>query len=164
MKKDEEDGSHFARKHFAEDVGLVFEQEGMPRMAGRILGWLLICETPQTSLQELAEVLRASKGSISTMSRMLIQMRLAERVSLPGHRRDYVRLKPGSWSEWFAEEVAKISSMRELAERGLEMLDGKPASVRERLAEMRDLFAFLEQEYPLMLERWDAMRKRKKKA
>lgn len=29
-------------KHFMEDIGLFFEQMGLPRMAGRILGVLLI--------------------------------------------------------------------------------------------------------------------------
>jgi len=158
MKKEEE-GSHFAKIHFTEDVGLLFEQEGMPRMAGRILGWLLIAETPQTSLQELAEILRASKGSISTMSRLLIRMGLVERVSLPGERRDFIRLKPGSWTEWFGDEIAKIGGFRELAARGLGLLKSREPAARERLEEMHDLFAFLEQEYPLLLERWEKKRK-----
>lgn len=161
--KQSEDGSHFAKKHFAEDVGLLFEQEGMPRMAGRILGWLLIAETSETSLQELAEVLRASKGSISTMSRMLIRMGVVERVSLPGHRRDYVRLKPGAWSQLMAEETEQMESWREVAERGLKLLESKSPEARDYLVEIRDLAAFLAEEYPLLLERWDAMRKRKKK-
>jgi hypothetical protein len=93
------------------------------------------------------------------MSRLLMRMGLIERVSLPGERRDYIRLKPGSWSEWFGEEVSKISVLRQLAEHGLELLESKSSASRERLEEMRDLFAFLEQEYPVLLERWKKKRR-----
>ncbi len=159
-RKTEDGGTGQAEKrHFAEDVGLAFENEGMPRMAGRILGWLLVSEAPQVSLQELATILHASKGSISTMSRLLMRMGVVEKVSLPGERRDYIRLKPGSWSDWFAEEVSKIGALRALAEHGLELVESKLPVSRERLEEMRDLFAFLEQEYPLLLERWQKKRR-----
>ena len=84
-------------KQFAEEVGIVFEQTGMPRMAGRILGWLLICAPPHQSTDELTAVLMASKGSISSMTRLLIQSGLIERLSLPGIRRDYFRLRPDAW-------------------------------------------------------------------
>ena len=50
-----------------------FEQIGYPRMAGPILGWLLICDPPVQSTGELADVLGASKESLSTMTRLLIQ-------------------------------------------------------------------------------------------
>jgi DNA-binding transcriptional regulator GbsR (MarR family) len=159
MVKKIEDDSSASKQHFAEDVGLTFEEEGMPRMAGRMLGWLLVSESPHVTLQDLAVVLHASKGSISTMSRLLMRMGLIERVSLPGERRDYIRLKPGSWSEWFGEEVSKISVLRQLAEHGLELLESKSSASRERLEEMRDLFAFLEQEYPVLLERWKKKRR-----
>ena len=33
-------------KHFVEEVGIFFERTGMPRMAGRILGWLVISARP----------------------------------------------------------------------------------------------------------------------
>ena len=45
------------QQHFVEEVGLLFEHAGLPRMAGRILGWLLICDPPHQSPGELAEVL-----------------------------------------------------------------------------------------------------------
>ena len=49
---------NFAEKqHFAEEVGLFFERSGMTRMAGRILGWLLVCDPPHQTLNDLAEAL-----------------------------------------------------------------------------------------------------------
>ena len=54
-------------RHFVEDVGITFEQTGLPRTAGRIFGWLLISDPPHQSTSELAEALMASRGSISSM-------------------------------------------------------------------------------------------------
>lgn len=158
MKKDEDDPS-LEKMHFAEDFGLLFEREGLPRMAGRILGWLLVSESPHQSLYELAEVLHASKGSISGMTRMLIQMGLIERIAVPGHRRDYVRIKARSWLPLMEEQIATFSALRQLAERGLGLLEGTDPEARRRLAEIRDLYTFLEEEFPALLEHWEKRRK-----
>jgi len=91
----EKNQQRFEEKHFIEDVGLLFEESGHPRMAGRILGCLLISEQPHLSSTEIAEMLQASKGSLSTMTRFLLQMGLIERVGLPGRRRDYFQIKSG---------------------------------------------------------------------
>jgi DNA-binding transcriptional regulator GbsR (MarR family) len=47
-------------------------------MAGRILGWLLISDSPHQSSEQLVNGLEASKGSISSMTRLLIQINLIE--------------------------------------------------------------------------------------
>ena len=46
-----------------------------------------------------------------------------------------------------------------LAEQGLELLADEPAERRERLQEMRDFYAFFEEELPVLLDRWEAERK-----
>lgn len=140
---------------FVEDVGLLLERRGHPRMAGRILGWLLICDPPHQSIDELAETLDASKASISTMTRLLIQMDLLERIGLPGERRDYFRIKPGAWAELMRETLEEILMARRLTERGLELLEGKPAELKQRLKEARAMYAFFEEEFPTLLERWE---------
>lgn len=145
----------FELRHFVEEVGLWFELSGMPRMAGRILGWLLIADPPHQSLAQLADGLQASKGSISTMTRLLIQGGIVERISLPGERRDYYCIKLGAWSELIKQRSAQIRALRELAERGLELLDGDRAQRRQRLEELRDFHAFFERELPMLSDRWE---------
>ena len=146
-------------KRFVEEVGIVFEQTGLPRMAGRIFGWLLISDPPYQSTAELAEALIASKGSISTMTRLLIRISLIERISLPGQRRDYFRIRPGAWYQQFKESLVQITAFRQLAEHGLELMAGKTPLTRKWLEEMRDIYAFLEREFPALLERWEQERK-----
>jgi DNA-binding transcriptional regulator GbsR (MarR family) len=144
----------FERSHFVEEVGLMFEAVRLPRMAGRLFGALLISNPPHQSNGELAEMLQASKGSISTMTRLLMQIGLIERVSLAGDRRDYFQIKPHAWAQMTKQRMAHISVMRQLAERGLKMLEGEPPQVTGRLREMHDIHAFLERELPLLDDRW----------
>jgi DNA-binding transcriptional regulator GbsR (MarR family) len=151
----------FEQMHFVEEVGLMFELVGLPRMSGRILGWLLISNPQQQSHSELAEVLQASKGSISTMTRMLIQIGLIERVSLPGDRRDYFQIKPNAWAQMTKQRMAQITAFRELAEKGLTLLQDDSPRQQQRLQEMHDMHAFLEREIPLLDERWEAEQKQR---
>ena len=156
-----DDEQQVKEKGFVEEVGLFFEQSGLSRMAGRILGWLLLSNPPHQSTDELAEALMASKGSISTMTRLLIQIGLIERISLPGVRHDYFRIRPGAWEHLLKQSVEQITILRQLAERGLELVEGKTPLTRQGLEEMRDMYAFFEREYPALLERWEQEHKKK---
>ena len=75
-------------RQFAERMGIFFESEGFPRIAGRVFGLLLVSDEPR-SLDALAATLGVSKASISTDSRLLERRGLVERVSQPGDRRVY---------------------------------------------------------------------------
>jgi len=147
---------------FVEEVGIVLEQTGLPRMAGRILGRLLISDPPHQSMKQLVTDLMASKGSVSTMTRLLIQIGLVERLSLPGVRGDYFRLRPDAWQHMIRRGLEdEIRMVRQLAEHGLELLADKTPLARKWLEEMRDVYAFLEREFPTLLQRWEEEHKRK---
>ncbi|MFC2034422.1 GbsR/MarR family transcriptional regulator, partial [Chloroflexota bacterium] len=127
-------------KHFVEEVGVVFEQTGMPRMAGRIFGCLLISDPPHQSTDQLAEDLMASKGSISSMTRLLIQINLIERLSLPGVRHDYFRLRTDAWQNLIKHGLEdEIKMMRQLAKHNLELLSEKSPQNRRWTEEMHDI-------------------------
>jgi DNA-binding transcriptional regulator GbsR (MarR family) len=141
-------------KHFIEEFGLLFDQMGLPRTAGRIMAWLLVCEPPHQTMDELTEALGVSKSAISTTVRMLIQIRLVERISLPGERKDHYRISDDAWTNAWHARMAQVVVMRQVAERGLSLLpEGNPAR-RKRLETMRDMYAFFERELPLLLDRW----------
>lgn len=147
------------QKHFVEEVGLLFETTGFPRMAGRIFGWLLISNPPHQSPKDLVKVLQASKGSISTMTRLLEELGLIERVGLPGQRRDYFRIRLNAWSELTKRRMAQITAFRQIAERGLHLLEGQEHQLCQRLQEMRDVHAFFEAELPRLIVRWEHERR-----
>ena len=144
-----------AERYFVEKVGLNFEQLGFPRMAGRIFGWLLISDSAQVSMNELMEALQASKSSISSITRMLINTDMIEQVAVPGDRRDYFRIRADAWTNALRDNLDKAVSFSRMAKDGLELLKEAPADRKLRLLEMHSLFTFLEREIPMLIGRWE---------
>ncbi len=143
------------RQQFVEDSGLFFEKLGLTRMAGRIIGWLLVCDPPHQTMGDLVDALQASKSSISTSVRQLEQYALIQRFTRPGERRDYYRLAPDIWVWSFKARMHLVTEMRELAEHGLTLLEGEAPEHRRRLELMRDVNGYLEREFPKLLDGWD---------
>lgn len=98
-----------------EELALAFGAFGMPRMAGRILGQLLVSTEPYESLDSLADSLGASKGSMSTMARMLVSAGLIELVAVPGERRDHYRIRAGAWPELNRDRVEALARLGAVA-------------------------------------------------
>ncbi|MGH3916943.1 MAG: GbsR/MarR family transcriptional regulator [Pseudonocardiaceae bacterium] len=155
MKNALEDGSRTKQLlQFTDEVGLFYEDHGLTRIWGRVLGWLMVCEPSHQSAEDLATILHASRGSISTTTRSLVRAGLVERQTRPGDRRTYYRIKPGAWTVVFEQQTQTAKRLRELAQRGLAALDGESPQRRQRLAELEDLTVFYEREAPVLLERW----------
>lgn len=127
-------------------------------MYGRILGHLITCSPPHQSSAELADALSASRGAISTATRALLQAELIQRKPVPGSRALYFEMRPGTMDHLMHAAIARVRQGREMADRGLALLTDRPTAERQRLQEFRDVFSFMEQEYPKLLERWDAVR------
>jgi DNA-binding transcriptional regulator GbsR (MarR family) len=138
-------------KHFIEDIGLFFEQMGLPRMAGRILGVLLISDPPAQSITAIAYTLQASKSSVSIMARLLVENGLIERVASPIPRQDYYHFKPGGWILYMRQWLGLMAALHQLTERGLLLLQEKPDELKERLVEAHDLFSLVEERFPNLL-------------
>jgi DNA-binding transcriptional regulator GbsR (MarR family) len=154
MSTTETEKRQFAKKLFAEDVGILFEIFNLPRMAGRILGHLLVCHPPHQTAAELMAATGGSKGSISTMIQLLIHSGLVERLGIPGKRETYYIVKAGSWIELIKNRLGFLKAMRELAARGLAMMEDDDGLQCQRLEEIYDLYAFLENEVPMVFERY----------
>lgn len=82
-----------AELEFVEAMGRHFEAEGVPRIGGRMFGFLLLQAEP-CSLDDLVLQLEVSKASASTNARLLEQWALIQRVGMPGDRRDYYEAAP----------------------------------------------------------------------
>ena len=144
---------YYEKKHFVEDMSLYFEQMGMPRMAGRVLGVLLISNPPEQSLSDLCEVLQASKSALSTNTRLLTEMGLIDRVPTPKPREIAFQFRPGGWVTFMRMRLRLMASLHEIAERGLDLLHDKDPALREHLQEAHDMFSLIEEELPALLRR-----------
>ncbi|MGB3634173.1 MAG: MarR family transcriptional regulator [Rubrobacteraceae bacterium] len=132
----------------------------MPRMVGRVLGVLLISDPPELSAEELAEALHASRGSISSATRMLVTMGLVQRLTKRGERRDYFRMKLGAWDELMRRELETLAKFRQMAERGLDIATSDSPEAQLNLQEMHEFYAYWEKELPAVLERWEQDKKK----
>ncbi|WP_370329678.1 GbsR/MarR family transcriptional regulator [Mycolicibacterium hippocampi] len=141
----------------AEELALVLTSHGLQRMTARVLATLLFTEQPSVTMAELAETLQASAGSISGALKMLTSVGLAERVPVPGSRREHFRLPGDAWSVLFTSKNETMRAMLEAADAGFEATDDGGLA-RERLAEMRDFYGFLMAEIPALLDRWHQQR------
>ncbi|MFZ2491575.1 MAG: MarR family transcriptional regulator [Thermoanaerobaculia bacterium] len=138
---------------FIERIGLLTEEEGFPRIAGRILGLLVVEEEP-ASLDEMVEKLNVSKGSISTNVRMLERLGIVERVSSQGGRRDYYRLTEDPWENIFEVARKRLTNVLGVVEKGIETLPRERKVGRRRLEEWRDFYSFLLDDLERKVERW----------
>jgi DNA-binding transcriptional regulator GbsR (MarR family) len=124
-------------ERFVERAGLHWENDGLPRIAGRIYGLMMITEDA-LSLDEIADALGVSKASVSTDTRLLERLGFVERVSKPGDRKDYYQHTEGSFERAIAERIRRMHELESLIEAGRELAVSR--AVRDRLADHH--FAF----------------------
>lgn len=147
-------------ERFVEEVGMQLElQAGTPRMVGRVWGWLLVCDPPEQSANDLVESLQASKGSISTATRALLTMGLIERVRLRGERFDRFRVRPEAMDEAIWRED-QFSGPHRVIRMGLEALADEPAARRRRLEELDWMYAWWEDRIGKLRQEYLADRRR----
>lgn len=147
------------RHQYADEIGVYFEDHGLPRIPGRILGWLLICEPPHQSAEDLATALDISRGSVSMAMKMLLRNNAVERCTVPGSRRTHYRLRPGFWLDEAAEKARQANEWVKQTERGLDLLADAPPASRERLEEAREMYAFLAEQYARIETLWNERHK-----
>ncbi|HEX7003752.1 MAG TPA: MarR family transcriptional regulator [Trueperaceae bacterium] len=151
------------KAQFIEEMGQLLASFGIPHMAGRILAALLVATPAEQSAEQLAETLQASRGSISTMTRLLEAPGIIERVRKPGDRRTYYRNTPDGWHRAMEREAASMSTLRALAEKGLALMEGESAAARRGIEESVEFFRFWEREMDAVLDRWLASREEEKR-
>ncbi len=139
---------------FVEQLGFHTEAQGHPRMAGRVMGWLLVCEPPWQSVAEIALALQSSRSAVNAVVNRMVEFGMFERVAVPGERTTYYRMNSDGGELIFSNMVANMRGLRQLAQSGLEALSWREPEANQRLDELRSFHLFMEQEMPLMLERW----------
>lgn len=139
---------------FIESMGRYFESFGIPRIGGRILGLLLVAHEP-LSAEDIASILKVSRGSISTNFRLLLTSALAEKVTFRGDRTTYFIFPVTAWEKAMAVEIEGIAFLKKLAQQGLTALPaGDPA--RNRLEETIEWTSLIDGVYKKALTQWRA--------
>ena len=133
---------------FVEEMGQFLANIGMTPMAGRMWGWLLICEPAEQTAAEISEALHASRGAISGTARLLANAGLVRRSTRGGDRREYFSAPAEALDSMLANAASIYRQMRRIAERGLAATADRPPEARARLQEFHDVMAFVENKVP----------------
>ncbi|MUL41949.1 transcriptional regulator [Streptomonospora sp. PA3] len=119
---------------WVERVATVLSADGIPPIAGRIMGWLMICDPPEQSAGEISAAIGASRASLTTNIRMLTTMELVTRRTRPGERTVYYRVDDDAWYRVVQRQIAGVASYVEVAREGMDLLgpdSARAARVRE---------------------------------
>lgn len=125
-----------AIEQFIEQMGLSSEMDGWPRIAGRMWGFFIVYGGP-ISFAELAQRLKVSRGSISTNARLLRELGIIDRVSVPGDRQDYYQLAEQPYSRLLKGYLDRMRNTLTRVERLQAALPGDWHDSLQRLGEMR---------------------------
>jgi DNA-binding transcriptional regulator GbsR (MarR family) len=124
---------------FIEHIGLSAENDGLPKIAGRIMGFFVLFGGP-TSFSEIATRLQVSRASISNTVKLLLALGVIERVSLPGDRQDYYQLSDKPYLKLMQGHLERTSGVKKVVSATKSQLADEPEDLQRRLAEMESFY------------------------
>jgi DNA-binding transcriptional ArsR family regulator len=116
--------------------------DGMPPIAGRILGWLMICDPAQQAAEEIADAIGASRASLTTNLRILTMMGLVSRQSRPGNRTVFYGVDEGAWEGVVRRQIASLSALDAIIDDGLDLV-GRDGTRARRMVSAHETFAWM---------------------
>ncbi|WP_289958295.1 GbsR/MarR family transcriptional regulator [Glycomyces tritici] len=134
--------SHDELLDWVERVAMFLANDGVPPIAGRVLGWLMVCEPAEQSAGQISEAIGASRASLTTNMRVLMTVGFIERRTRPGERTGYYRLRDGAWETVVRRQIASLVSFREVAADGLTLL-GTESTRADRVREAQNVFDWM---------------------
>lgn len=128
---------------WVEQVAMFCSSEyGVPPIAGRILGWLMICDPAERSAEDIAGAIGASRASLATNMRVLTDAGFVRRRTKPGERTNYYRMDDDAWETVVRRRVASLAAFRDLTVTGME-LTGTGTARAERLQAAHDVYDWM---------------------
>ena len=128
---------------FVDAVGMAMATWGVPRMAGRALGVLLLAHPGALDMDAVATRLTASKGAVSPSLRLLVQLGFADRRRRLGARRDVYRAREGGATAIVAVLVSNVRALRATMTGDVAARSEAVRTWGDKLAELETLSASL---------------------
>ena len=139
---------------FIEKIGDYFTQFCLSRVAGRLLGLVMVVDRPLT-LDDMAAALSVSRASVSTNIRMIKAVGFVDQVTIPRDRRDYYQFSADPWEARLRSNLVTADMFGALARRGLAAINEEQDGLaRAHLDDMLDFCEFMIEEERGRLQRW----------
>ncbi|WPF83932.1 MarR family transcriptional regulator [Sanguibacter sp. 4.1] len=137
---------------FVDRYAQYWSSQGLSVIEGRMVGHLLLSDQP-VSADELAKASGASRGSVSTYTRRLVEIGFVRRVRRPGDRSHYFVMDADVWGGFLDNEHAYLVKQRELASTALELMPPS-GPAHERIRNMHGYMEWLLGYYGTLRSEW----------
>lgn len=138
----------------AEQAAAMLAASGMPRMPSRVLLALVGSPDDGYTAAELADRLGVSPAAVSGAVRSLQAMRLIQRLSRPGDRRDRYDLADDTWTGVITANVPLYGRLGELMHRIADENADAPLSAA-RAHRSASFLEFLAERLPELVTEWE---------
>jgi len=141
----------------AEQAAAMLAAAGMARMPARVMMALVGSPDEGYTAAELADRLGVSPAAVSGAVRYLVSMRLIQRLSRPGDRRDRYDLTDDAWSGMITSNAPLYAALAAHMETIADENADAPISVA-RAREIADFLRYLTERMPQLADEWRAER------
>lgn len=148
---------HEDEQRFVEDMARLLVPSGVPRIAARLYGHLLLCPRP-VSLDQITEDLGISKSSASVAARLLETYTLARRHSEPGTKRALYAVAD-DYEAMIRQQNRLLDALAEQLNAGVGIVPSK--EVNARLEEMAEFYRVMRGAMEDAMSRWQRSRRRR---
>ncbi|MGN9843946.1 GbsR/MarR family transcriptional regulator [Nonomuraea sp. H19] len=107
---------------WVERVAMYLARDGVPPIAGRVLGWLMVCDPPEQSAGQISTAIGASRASLTSNLRLLTSMGFLTWRTRPGERTVYYRMAEDAWAVVVRRQVAAITSFMDITRDGVDLV------------------------------------------
>jgi DNA-binding MarR family transcriptional regulator len=125
-------------------------------IAGRVYGYLLVCDPAKQSIDELAAALQASRSAVAGAVKDLESLGALQRERAAGERVDRVRVTTIDEARGF--DPTPHREMAAFAREGLTLLSDQSPERRGALEDMVSMGDFLAERLPQLLDEWHKLR------
>ena len=141
-----------------EDFGKAYDNWGLSKLKGRIVGLLLFNQKP-LSLDNIANDLHVTKGSVSTVARQLEEGGLIKKVWIKGDRKDYYEIVPDVFSTSSEHNLKLLKDNLLIAQKYInflsKMLDSASHEITQELGVYLDRITEMNEFYTLLVDMFE---------
>ncbi|MGR4878164.1 helix-turn-helix domain-containing protein [Streptomyces sp. LARHCF249] len=138
---------------FAESFTALLEQQGLPRMAARVLVCLYITDSGALAAADLVERLRVSPASVSHAVTFLEQQGMLRRERTPGGRRERYALDDEVWLRATLAAVQMNDALVAASQRATEIL-GAATPAGARFESSAEFLLLVSESLQKAMEQW----------
>lgn len=146
-----------AQQRFVDGIAqYYYDNDGMPRGRGRVIGWMIISDPKVQSVSEICRRLDVQPEDVDWVARQLSPANVLRRHE-PADTGEYaLEMGDTAWVDRMQEVFSKMPAFHQILAEGSALLADAPAGRRARVDGMEKFFGYLSTEIPGVFDRYRA--------